>query len=84
MVWGVRCTRSDVGFCKQWEVVGDEKRRVNYFGRVDWEFFFGVIIVRCGLLGETIRRRIVTSSKHVCEAASAHFRLVRILIQLAI
>jgi hypothetical protein len=35
MVWGVRCTRSDVGFCEQREVVVDEKRMVNYFGRVD-------------------------------------------------
>jgi hypothetical protein len=37
--------RLDVGFYRRWEVREDEKWRVNYFGMVDWEFFFGVIIV---------------------------------------
>jgi len=49
----VRRTKPDVGFYKQWEVVGEEKRMVNYFCNVDWEFFFGMVIVRCGLPGET-------------------------------
>jgi hypothetical protein len=30
---GVQCIRSDVGFCRQWEVVGDEIRMVSNFGR---------------------------------------------------
>ncbi|MGO8731872.1 MAG: hypothetical protein ACLQVM_03655 [Terriglobia bacterium] len=43
--WGV--LGEILAFANSGEVVGDEKRMVNYFGRVDWEIFYGVINVRC-------------------------------------
>ncbi len=32
MLSGMRGARSDIGFCRQWEVVGDEKRSASGFG----------------------------------------------------
>lgn len=38
-----------------------EKRRVNYFGGMDWESFFGAIIARGGLPGEITRSLFVST-----------------------